>query len=162
MQPPVNSAFTAGAEASIARPRWYSHGLNRLIFYRIAAISASAAPRTIRLPVARAIGRAIGLHLTEERAHVRSNLGRVLPEASLAVQNTAVRETFANFGACFVNLLTLNGKPSHALRRYIAGVDGKAHLDAVFAAQRGAILLTAHPGNWFNFFDVRGIPRAAS
>jgi KDO2-lipid IV(A) lauroyltransferase len=148
MQLPANSTLMAGAEASIARPRWYSHGLNRLIFYRIAAISASAAPRTIRLPVARAIGRAIGLRLTEERAHVRSNLARVLPEASPAVLDAAVGETFANFGAFFVDLLTLNRKPPQTLLRYVSGVEGKAHLEAALAAQRGAILLTAHLGNW--------------
>jgi len=148
MHTPANSAPAAGAEASIARPRWYSHGLNRLIFYRIAAISASAAPRSIRLLVARAIGRAIGLRLTEERAHVRSNLARVLPEASPAALNAAVGETFANFGACFIDLLTLNRQHPDALRRYIAGVDGEEHMDAAFASRRGAILLTAHLGNW--------------
>jgi KDO2-lipid IV(A) lauroyltransferase len=148
MQPPANPALPAGAEASIARPRWYSHGLNRLIFYRIAAISASAAPRTIRLPVARAIGRAIGLYLTEERAHVQSNLARVLPEASPAALNAAVGETFANFAAYFADLLTLNRRDPAALLRYVSRVDGREHLDAAFAAQRGAILLTAHLGNW--------------
>jgi KDO2-lipid IV(A) lauroyltransferase len=98
--------------------------------------------------VARAIGRAIGLRLTEERAHVRSNLARVLPEASPAVLNAAVGETFANFGACFIDLLTLNRQPPDALLGYLAGVDGEGHTDAVWADCRGAILLTAHLGNW--------------
>lgn len=47
-------------------PRWFFQRLNRLIYFRIAAISSTAAPRSVRLLVARAFGRAIGLHLTEE------------------------------------------------------------------------------------------------
>jgi KDO2-lipid IV(A) lauroyltransferase len=72
----------------------------------------------------------------------------VLPEASPAVLKAAVGETFANFAACFADLLTLNRRRPVALFQYIAGVDGREHLEGVFAARRGAILLTAHLGNW--------------
>ena len=105
--------------------------------YRIVAICAAAACRSIRLPVARAIGRAIGLRLAEERAHVWSNLTRVFPDASPAVLNAAVGETFANFAACLIDLLTLNRRGPDTLLRYLAGVDGEEHLEAVFAAQPG-------------------------
>ncbi len=66
MHKAANSAPTAGAEVGTARPRWHFHGLSHLIYYRIVAISAAAASRSIRLPVTRAIGRAIGPCLTEE------------------------------------------------------------------------------------------------
>jgi lauroyl/myristoyl acyltransferase len=86
----------------------------------------------------------------------------MLPEASPAVLNAAVGETFANFAACIVDLLTLNRQRPDALLRHIAGGDGEEHIDAVFAARRGAILLTAHLGKRSTFFDLGGAPRAAS
>ncbi len=106
--------------------------------YRIAATCATAARRSIRLCVPRPIGLADGSGLTEERAHARSSLARVLPDASLAVLNAAVEETSANIAACFVDLLTLNRRRPDAWRQSIARVDGRDRLDAVFAAHRGA------------------------
>lgn len=95
--------------------------------------------RSIRLSVARAIGRAIGSGFPDERAHVRGNLARVLPEAFPAILNTAVGETFANFAACFVDLLTLNRRRPDAWLPSVARVEGADRRDAVFAVQRGAI-----------------------
>jgi KDO2-lipid IV(A) lauroyltransferase len=59
-----------------------------------------------------------------------------------------VRETFANFGAFFADLLTLNRRPGADLRDYVASAEGEHHLDAAIAAGRGVVLLTAHLGNW--------------
>jgi KDO2-lipid IV(A) lauroyltransferase len=59
-----------------------------------------------------------------------------------------VRETFANFGAFFADLLTLNRRPGADLRAYVASSEGEHHLDAAIAAGRGVVLLTAHLGNW--------------
>jgi lauroyl/myristoyl acyltransferase len=112
--------------------------------------------------VTQAIGRAIGSGLTEERAYARSNLAQVLPEASSAVLNAAVGESSANFAACFADLPTLNRRRPDASLPSIARVNGTDRLKAVFAAHRGAILLTARPGKWLNSFDVRGVPHAAS
>ncbi|MDP2628229.1 MAG: exonuclease domain-containing protein, partial [Candidatus Rokubacteria bacterium] len=39
---------------SSSRPRWYSHGLNRLAYYRLAAACAAGVPRRGRLVLARA------------------------------------------------------------------------------------------------------------
>jgi lauroyl/myristoyl acyltransferase len=130
--------------------------------YRIAATCATAARRSIRLPVAQAIDRAIGSGLTEERAYARGNLARVLPEASSAVLNASVGENCANFAACFADLPTLNRRRPDAWLPSIARVDGTDRLEAVFAAHRSAILLTARRGKWLNFFEVRGVPHAAS
>ena len=59
-----------------------------------------------------------------------------------------MRETFANFGAFFADLLTLNRHPSTDLAAYVASAEGEHHLDAALAAGRGVVLLTAHLGNW--------------
>ena len=131
-----------------AAPDWYSHGLNRVASYRLATGGAAALPRSVRLRLARGLGRLLARALPAERRAVRSNLGRVLAGASPAVIDARVRETFANFGAFFANLLTLNRRPGAALRDYVASAEGEHHLDAAIAAGRGVVLLTAHLGNW--------------
>ncbi len=136
------------ANGEVPRPRWYSHRLNRLAYYRAAAALAGALPRPARLRVARAMGRAIGRRLGAERAAVRENLRRVLPEMSPAALEAVVGATFADFGACFSDLLTVNRQPPERLRRWVGSAVGEDGLDAALAPGRGVILLTAHLGNW--------------
>ena len=129
-------------------PDWYSHGLNRVAYYRLATAVAGALPRPARLRLARGLGRVLSRALPAERRAVRSNLGRVLAGAPRALIEARVRETFANFGAFFADLVTLNRRPGAALRDYVASAEGEHHLDAAIEAGRGLVLLTAHLGNW--------------
>jgi lauroyl/myristoyl acyltransferase len=131
-----------------ASPDWYSHGLNRLVYYRLAAGAAAALPRPLRLRLARGLGRLLARGLPAERRAVRGNLARVRPGASPAELEASVGETFANFGAFFADLLTLNRGPARALRACVERSDGEHHLDAALGAGRGVVLLTAHLGNW--------------
>lgn len=129
-------------------PDWYSHGLNRVAYYRLAAGVATALPRPARLRLARGLGRLLARTLAAERRAVRRNLGRVLAGAAPAVIEARVGETFANFGAFFADLLTLNRRPGTDLGAYVASAEGEHHLDGAIAAGRGVVLLTAHLGNW--------------
>ena len=121
---------------TVTRPRWYSHGLNRLAYYRLASGCAGALPRAPRLAAARALGRGLSRWLAGERASVRRNLARVPPDRGAADLDARVTETFANFAACFADLLTLIGSLERAVR--------------------------AHPTQWFNFFAVWSPPVAAA
>lgn len=136
----------ADASHSAAPPGWYSHGLNRLVYYRLAQAAASALPRPARLALARGLGRLLSRAVPAERRAVRSNLARVLPGPSPRELDARVAETFANFGAFFADLLTLNRHPD--LAAYVASAEGEHHLDAALGAGRGVVLLTAHLGNW--------------
>jgi len=136
------------ASHSAAPPDWYSHGLNRLFYYRIAQTAASTLPRPARLRLARGLGRLLSRAVPAERRAVRSNLARVLPGSPPRELDRRVSETFANFGAFFADLLTLNRQPAAALGAYVASAEGEHHLDAALAAGRGVVLLTAHLGNW--------------
>jgi KDO2-lipid IV(A) lauroyltransferase len=131
-----------------AGPDWYSHGLNRVVYYRLAAAAAAVLPRPARRLLARGLGRLLARAVPAERRAVRSNLGRVLAGAPPAVIEARVGETFANFGAFFADLLTINRRPSAGLRGYVSSAEGEHHLDAALAAGRGVVLLTAHLGNW--------------
>jgi KDO2-lipid IV(A) lauroyltransferase len=136
------------ASHSAAPPDWYSHGLNRLFYYRIAQTAASTLPRPARLRLARGLGRLLSRAVPAERRAVRSNLARVLPGSPPRELDRRVSETFANFGAFFADLLTLNRQPAAALGAYVASAEGEHHLDGALAAGRGVVLLTAHLGNW--------------
>jgi lauroyl/myristoyl acyltransferase len=132
----------------VVKPRWYSHGLNRLGYYRVARAGAFLLPRRVRLAVAKRLGQTVGRALPAERDAVRGNLARVLPGATPGELETAVDDTFANFGAFFSDLLTLNRGGGERLARHVARCMGDEHLNAAFAAGRGALLVTAHLGNW--------------
>ena len=133
---------------TVAPPRWYSHRLNRLVYYRIAGAAAGLLPRRSRLRVARLAGRIAARGLTEERTRVRGNLARILPDAGPRALERAVGETFANFAACFSDLLTINRGAPERLGAFMVDRRGEEHLDAACVAGRGVILLTAHLGNW--------------
>ena len=133
---------------TVVRPSWYSHGLNRLAYYRVAGVVAGRLPRRLRLGVARLVGRAAGRRLAEERARVRGNLARILPGVGPRALEHAVGETFANFAACFSDFLTVNRGLPARLCEYVSQRVGEEHLDLACQAGRGVILLTAHLGNW--------------
>ncbi|HET6366022.1 MAG TPA: lysophospholipid acyltransferase family protein [Pseudomonadales bacterium] len=133
---------------SVARPHWYSHGWNRVAYYRLADLAAGMLPRPLRLGAARLAGRLAARRLVAERQQVRANLARVLTGASEAALGHATAETFANFAACFSDFLTINRGAPARLGDYVASRQGEEHLDAACAAGRGVILLTAHLGNW--------------
>jgi KDO2-lipid IV(A) lauroyltransferase len=151
MAPPDRAPGAGDARkpnGSAAPPDWYSHGLNRLAYYRLASAAASTLPRPLRLALARGLGRLLARAMPAERRAVRSNLARVLASVPASMIDTHVSQTFANFGAFFADLLTLNRRPGADLRAYVADSDGEHHLDAALAAGRGVVLLTAHLGNW--------------
>ena len=146
-----------------AAPDYYSHGLNRVAYYRLAAAVAGALPRPVRQRLARGLGRLLARAVPAERRAVRANLSRVLAGAPPAEIEARASETFANFGAFFADLLTLNRGPGADLRAHVARADGEHHLDSALAAGRGVVLLTAHLGNWElagRLLSMRG-PRTA-
>jgi lauroyl/myristoyl acyltransferase len=143
----TDTAETERAAAG-ARPRWHTHGLNRVAYYRLAALAARALPRPLRLAAAMLTGRVLAHAMPRERAAVSRNLARVLPAASPAARARAVDETFGRFACCFVDLLVLNRRPPDRLVGTLASVEGEEHLDRALAGGHGVILLTAHLGNW--------------
>src|SRR5262245_61287342 len=129
-------------EKAVVKPRWYSHRLNRLLYYRMARAGSMALPRPVRLVTARAVARAVGRALTTGRQVGRNRLARVLRGGAVRDLDGAVRDTFANFGAFFADLLVLNRAGPERLSQYVGRRTGDEHVDEAFASGRGAVLLT--------------------
>jgi lauroyl/myristoyl acyltransferase len=126
-------------------PRWYAHGFNRSSVYRIATLTASALPRSVRLRVAAAVAAVAQRGFPTERAVVRRNLARILPGAPARDLDRLVAAVFRNFAVCFADLITTNRRGDLAR---VVSVDGLAELAKTARAGRGLVVLTAHLGNW--------------
>jgi KDO2-lipid IV(A) lauroyltransferase len=96
-----------------------------------------------------AIHRIDGRHRAVARTNLRERFrdaeGRPLPQDEV---RRIARDSFRHLVMCAVEVLHL---PRESRRRGMSGiveVTGREHLDAAMAAGRGAILATAHVGNW--------------
>ncbi len=77
-----------------------------------------------------------------DRAAVRSNLSLALG-AALPAESPLMRQVFRNFGRYLVEFFTI-----HRRQEPVLAVEGGAHLAEAHRSGRGALLLSAHLGNW--------------
>jgi KDO2-lipid IV(A) lauroyltransferase len=129
------------------RARWHAHGLNRTAAYRLAAVAAAGLPRPVRLRAAAAIGGVAARWLPAERAAVSAAMARIAPGRDRRAHAALVAEVFRQFAMCFADLVAANRRAG-APERLLARVAGGEHLARATAGGRGAVVVTAHVGNW--------------
>lgn len=139
-------------QAKMARPSRFSAHFNRWAVRHGFPILMKIAPRIPRwfalfgaVVVLRVV---MGLYRAPRRAIAR-NLERVLgaPADSRRVRR-AVRSMLHSYGHSWVDLFHFAQLPPERLLARLEGVEGQEHFDAVRAAGRGVLLLTAHIGSW--------------
>ncbi|HVS02801.1 MAG TPA: lysophospholipid acyltransferase family protein [Thermoanaerobaculia bacterium] len=80
---------------------------------------------------------------------IAGNLARILGASRRSWRvRRGVSRTLRHFAYYWVDLFRFAQLPAEEGRRLLAGVEGMEGLEAVLAQGRGAILLTAHLGNW--------------
>jgi len=79
---------------------------------------------------------------TRDRAIVQRNLS-ILTGSPMSHEAPMIREVFRNFARYLVEFFTIHQVPSPQV-----DVEGYEHLTEIQRQRRGAILLTAHLGNW--------------
>jgi KDO2-lipid IV(A) lauroyltransferase len=121
--------------------------LNRTATYRLAAAAAAGLPRPVRLRAAAAIAGVASRWLPAERAAVSAAMARIAPGRDRRAHTALVTDVFRHFGMCFADLIAANRRPG-APERLLAHVAGREHLLGATAAGRGAVIVTAHVGNW--------------
>lgn len=132
--------------AELTAPRWYAHGWNTPVVYRLGSAVAERLPRQARLQLAAAVASLARVLFPAERRAVRSNVMRILPHASARQREALVGSVFRHFAVCFADLLTTNR--SLDAGRLLAAVEGERCLHDALAARRGLVVVTAHVGNW--------------
>ena len=126
-----------------ARRRWYSHPYNRPELYRIAA-GLGRLPRSLRLAVARRIGRLAPALMPAEREAIRSTMAG-LTGATGSRLDALTRRVFTDFAMCFSDLVSTNRQPIELLTAHVGRREG---VERLVGLTGGLVSLTAHVGNW--------------
>ena len=136
----------------MARPGRIADGFNRWALrhgFPLLARIAPRLPRWFNLAGARlVISVVMALHHRPKRAIAR-NLARVLGESPDSRRvRAAIRQMLYNFAYYWVDLFRFAPLPPERAAALVDRHVGREHLEAALAAGRGALLLTAHLGNW--------------
>jgi KDO2-lipid IV(A) lauroyltransferase len=104
-------------------------------------------PRRFSLGLGRVLGRLWG-ELDGRHARIAvANLRRAFPHWDEPRAWRTAREVYAHFGAAMLDVLWLAGRRRDEVLALV-DVEGREHVESAMAAGRGALLVTAHIGNW--------------
>jgi KDO2-lipid IV(A) lauroyltransferase len=107
----------------------------------------SVAPRRAALAMGRGLGRLLG---DLDRRHVAiaaDNLRHAFPHWDEDRLLRTARAVYAHFGQVLLDILWAQGRSREEVLAFV-DVVGREHVEEAMAAGRGAILTTAHIGNW--------------
>ncbi|OLC55130.1 MAG: hypothetical protein AUH92_02835 [Acidobacteria bacterium 13_1_40CM_4_69_4] len=137
-----------GREDVQVTPRWYTHGWNRDLSWRLIHAILPRVPRFLRPPVHFITTLVCFAAMPRERRAVRLNLERVTGRSGLAARLLAFR-LFYNFSKFMVGFTDLVRSDPARLRRWVDGSETEARrIEDLLAEGRGLIVLTLHLGNW--------------
>ncbi len=129
-------------------PRWYTHGWNRALSWRLIHGILPRVPRVLRPPLHLVTTLVCFAAMPRERRAVRLNLERVTGRSGLAARLLAFR-LFYNFSKFMVAYTDLVLFDPVRLRRWVEGSETESgRIRGLLAEGRGLIVLTLHLGNW--------------
>ncbi|SVD12047.1 uncharacterized protein METZ01_LOCUS364901, partial [marine metagenome] len=113
-------------------------------------IAATVVPR-LSFPVASSVGRSLGSLAwaldARHRAVAMKNLFLAFPKLTESHRRHLAQKSFQQVGRTAVEMLWSTALNDQTLGK-IAVFEGRQHLDAAIAEGRGALITTAHFGNW--------------
>lgn len=104
-------------------------------------------PRRAALAGGRALGRTWGRIDARHLGIAAENLGRAFPEWDAARRREVALDVYGHFGALLLDILWLAHRDREAILSLV-DVAGAEHVEDALRVGRGAILVTAHVGNW--------------
>ena len=131
-----------------APARWYTHGWNRDLSWRLIHAVIPRVPRILRPPIHLVTTLICFAAMPRERRAVRRNLERITGRTGAAACLLAFR-LFYNFSKFMVGYTDLVGRRPEEMRlRVEGGEEVTRRFEALLAEGRGLIVLTLHLGNW--------------
>jgi KDO2-lipid IV(A) lauroyltransferase len=128
--------------------RWYTHGWNRALSWRLIHGVIPKVPPALRPPIHLATTLVCFAAMPRERRAARANLHRITGRGGAAALGAAFR-VFYNFSKFMVAYTDLESFRAEGVLRRVEGADEAARfLDALLAPGRGLVLATLHLGNW--------------
>lgn len=94
------------------------------------------------------VGKFLWLGDSSLNQNTRTNIDLCFPEMTAAERQQLVKDSLVETGKLFAEFGVMWEWPTDKTLALICSVQGKEHLDAIFAKGKGAIVLAPHHGNW--------------
>lgn len=105
-------------------------------------------PRSFCLILGEALGSMVYYLDRKHRKVALSNLAIALgPQLSITEQKKTAKASFKHFGRAFIDILKTRHRSLDKTRKLLS-VEGREYLDKALRKGRGALLFSAHYGNW--------------
>jgi KDO2-lipid IV(A) lauroyltransferase len=142
----------AGPPGAPAAPhpatRWYRHGWNRDLSWRLIHAIVPRLPRVLRPPVHFLTTAICYLAMPAERRAARRNLARIAGTARPAPHRQAFR-LFYNFSRFMTGYTDLLSASPDRLRDRLAGAEAaREGVERALAEGKGLVIVTLHLGHW--------------
>jgi KDO2-lipid IV(A) lauroyltransferase len=121
--------------------------LYRPASFRLADWLTARLPAAVPRTLARGVTEAAYWLAPNFRRNVQENLGHLFPDDPSRVRSLA-RQTFHNYGLQLMEYSQCAHMADGGLLRMAAAVVGTQHVDRALQRGKGAIVITAHFGNW--------------
>ncbi len=148
------------AQNTVRERRSFRHLLAVPSFYRLGFAAGQKLPVRILYGAAEALALATYVTCRTQANALRSNLARLLPEASGRDRARLARTIFGNYARYLVDYARFRWTPRGGFEAVIPMLEGRENLRKAFEAGRGVILVTGHIGNWElggMFFGQKGV-----
>lgn len=117
------------------------------VLYRMGQFIASCMPLKVAYSLAVIFSDLHYIFADKDKARVRKNLKAIFPHKSeKEIRRIRIR-TFRNFAKYLVDFFRFAKINEAYIKKYIK-IEGKHYFDQVLAEGKGAVVLTAHIGNW--------------
>lgn len=121
---------------------------------KLLAAGIARLPFFAAMSVGRGFGHFFGRVVRHRRRDALDAISRAFPQLSAAEVRRLANVMYAHLGTCGAEFLWLTPARMPEFMAHRLAWDGREHFDRVLGAGRGALVLTAHAGNWELFCRI--------